>query len=275
MDRRLLPANARVALASLKGQVEAEQFVDAQPRQVARTVLNLTSGEDQKPLERQLLFGEVFNVLETRNGRAFGYVEKDGYVGWVDAEQLTDVCKATHIVSSNATHLYSAANIKAPTVMPLSFGSRLRIVSADGEFFEIHGELFVPKPHVRPANLPFSDAASVAQLFFGTPYLWGGNSSFGIDCSGLIQAALLVTGHACPGDSDLQEKAVGQPVALDAPIQRGDLFFWKGHVAMAVDGETLIHATSHTMAVSYENIDAVIQRIDAHGEGPVTSRRRL
>jgi cell wall-associated NlpC family hydrolase len=132
----------------------------------------------------------------------------------------------------------------------------------------------VPKPHLRPISHPFRDPVTVAQLFFGTPYLWGGNSAFGIDCSGLVQAALLACGIACPGDSDLQA-ALGNTVPDDAPMLRGDLIFWKGHVAMVVDDQTLIHANAHHMAVAYEPIDAAIARIKAQGGGTVTGRRRL
>jgi len=137
---------------------------------------------------------------------------------------------------------------------------------------EIEGGFFVPKPHIRPIERPFSDPVTVAQLFFGTPYLWGGNSAFGIDCSGLVQAAFLACGIDCPGDSDMQ-MSMGAPAS--APYRRGDLLLWKGHVALCVDDEVLIHANAHHMAVAYEPILRAIARIEAQGDGPVTAHRRM
>lgn len=273
-DRRLIPANARVAAAGLEGQVVAERFVTPVPRRVVRPVTDLLRAPDG-PRERQLVYGEAFDVLETRDGVAFGQAARDGYVGYVPARALADPVEPTHMVSVPATHAYPAPDLKRQERMGLSFGSRLRVVSASGNFFETAEGLFVPKPHLRPVNRPFADPATVAQLHFGAPYLWGGNSIWGIDCSGLVQAALLSCGIACPGDSDLQQTALGAEIAPDTPPQRGDLFFWKGHVAMAVDGQTLIHSNAKAMAVAYEPIADTIARIEAQGEGPVTARRRL
>ncbi len=273
-DRRLTPANGRVAARRLEGVAAADRFVDGELRQVGLPVADLLHAPDGRR-ERQLLYGETVAVYEDRDGFAFVEAMRDGYVGYVDREVLEVATEATHVVGVPATHLYPAADLKRRELAGLSFGSRLRIVSAAGGFFETDRGVFVPKPHVRPANRPFADPVTVAQMFFGAPYLWGGNSIRGIDCSGLVQAAMLASGHACPGDSDLQEVALGAAVPADDPVRRGDLFFWTGHVAFAVDGETLIHANGHHMAVAYEPIAEAINRIVAQGGGPVTSRRRL
>jgi cell wall-associated NlpC family hydrolase len=213
-------------------------------------------------------------VYEESGGFAFAEAAKDGYVGYIESASLGAPIEATHIVAVPATHLYPAPNLKRIETMALSFGSCLRIVSASGEFFETDDGLFIPKPHVRPAKKPFADPATVAQLFFGAPYLWGGNSIWGIDCSGLVQAAMLASGHPCPGDADLQEEAAGEPLPEGEAMRRGDLLFWSGHVAMAVDGETIVHANAHTMSVAYENLNETIARVEGSGGGPVTSRRR-
>lgn len=274
MDRRLTPSNGRVAAAGLQGAAEAARFVTATPQQVCVGVADLLHEPGAIGRERQLLYGEDFNVLEVANGYAFGQSSKDGYVGYIRASELGEPVDATHVVTSRATHLYAAADIKSADIHALSFGARLRIVSAEGSFFETHNGLFVPKPHVRPAKVALSDPASVAQLFFGAPYLWGGNGSAGIDCSGLVQAAFLACGHACPGDADMQQETLGT-LTNDSEFKRGDLVFWKGHVAIVVDGETLIHANAFAMAVTYEPIEAAIERIAAQGEGPVSAHKRL
>ena len=272
-DRRLTPANGRVAAARLEGEVEAELFTDGAPATVSIPVADLLRAPGGAR-DRQVIRGETLTVYERRDGWAFVEAAKDGYVGYVTEAALGPYIEATHIVSVPATHLYPVADLKRHEAAHLSFGSRLRVVSAAGNFFETEEGQFVPKPHVRPANRPFTDPATIAQLFFGVPYLWGGNSILGIDCSGLVQAALSACGIACPGDSDLQEAALGRALAEDEPLQRGDLVFWKGHVAMAVDPDTLIHANGFTMSVAYERAEDAIARIESQGEGPVTSRRR-
>lgn len=273
-DRRLTPANGRVAARHLRGRVEADRFVTPEPARVTAPAADLWASPARAARDRQLLFGDAVEVYERHGGMAFIRALKDGYVGYLAEADLGRPDSPTHMVGVPATHLYPAPDFKRVAVMRLSFGAKLRVVAGTERFFETAEGLFVPRMHVTPANRAFTDPAAVAQLFFGVPYLWGGNSSDGIDCSGLIQAACLACHIPCPGDSDLQEGVLGTPIGDEAP-QRGDLYFWKGHVAMAVDDEVLIHANAHHMAVAYEPIAAALARIAEQGDGPVTSRRRL
>lgn len=273
-DRRLTPANAHVAAAHLRGQVVAPHYADGEAAMVAPPLADLWSTPDRTARDRQLLMGDAVTIYERRDGMCFVQAVRDGYVGYVEADALAPLAPITHRVGVTASHLYPVPDMKRPGARRLSFGAGLRIVAATGAFFETAEGWFVPRPHLRPANSPMTDPASVAQLFFGTPYLWGGNSSDGIDCSGLVQAALLACAQPCPGDADLQESTIGVALPEGASLQRGDLLFWRGHVAMAVDDTVLIHANAHKMAVTYEPIRDAIQRIDGAGDGPVTSRRR-
>lgn len=271
-DPRLTPANRRVAHQSLRGQVLADRFV---PGEAARITCPLTDlcRAPAGPRDRQLLMGAEFLVLERRQDHAFGQAMQDGYVGWVATSALGPAVPATHFVCASASHLYTAPDIHAPQVATLSFGSRLTITENQGTFAGTDTGLFAPRAHLRALDHPFDDPAAVAALFLGTPYLWGGNSRGGIDCSGLVQAAYLACGIACPPDSDLQA-AWGQEIADGAPLGRGDLMFWRGHVAMITDPATLIHANAHHMAVTLEPVANTIARILAQGGGPVTARRR-
>ncbi len=275
MERRLTPANGRVAALFLKGRVMAQRFVEGERRQVGVACLAIRRDRDTDITERQLLYGDGFTVFETETGVAFGQADRDGYVGYVDAAFLTAPADNTHTVCLRATHLYPSPDIKSASPTGLSFGSRLCVVDEVDQFWRTDTGRFVPKNHLRRIDAPMQAPAAVAELFLGTPYLWGGNSCWGLDCSGLVQAALLACGHSCPGDSDLQEQAVGKELAKTEATKRGDLIFWSGHVAMAVNANNLIHANAHHMAVAYEPIEAAMLRIAEKGGEAVTSRKRL
>ena len=221
--------------------------------------------------DRQLLLGDPVTVLGRTDGWCYLRSEKDGHHGHLRADALGPRVAATHRVSAAATHVYEGADIKSRDRLGLSFGSAVT-VSALTERFAETPIGFIPRTHLAPMEDRAKDPATVAALFLGTPYLWGGNSRWGIDCSGLVQAALLACGIPCPSDSDLQQ-TVGQ--AAEGPCRRNDLLFWKGHVALVTDPETMIHANGHSMSVAYEPIDTAIARIDAAGDGPVIAHRRF
>ena len=273
-DPRTTPANDQVAHVSVAADFPDLMPVEGARRGVAVPLADLRR-RPEGPRDRQAAMGEAFLALEDRDGWTFGTLVRDGYAGWIQTVKLGPRAEANYFVAVRGTHLYPAPDVKREPLAAISFGARFRIVSETDRFMETAGGAFLPKPHLRPLERPFRDPVTVAQLFFGTPYLWGGNSGTGIDCSGLVQAALIAAGRPCPGDSDLQDAAVGVPLAPGVTPERGDLYFWKGHVAMAVDGETLIHANAHHMAVAYEPISAAIARIAAQGGGAVTSRRRV
>ena len=221
--------------------------------------------------DRQLLFGEEVTVLGITGTHAYVRTEKDGYHGFVADRTLGKPRTATHRVSASATHVYSAPDIKSPDRMWLSLGSRLHAAGEIGSFVDT-ADGFVPVQHLAPVDTPEQDAADVAQRFLGTPYLWGGDSRAGIDCSGLVQAAILACGKPCPRDSDMQSGAF---VAVGrGDLRRGDLVFWKGHVGMLLDETRLIHANAHHMAVAIEPLDDAVARIRAKEFGDVTGYAR-
>ncbi|SPH24477.1 Dipeptidyl-peptidase 6 [Defluviimonas aquaemixtae] len=273
-DRRITPANGRVAHVSLQGLVKADRFVEGEHARIALSVADILDAPEGKR-DRQLLFGDRARILERRAGWAFLQAAKDGYCGYVAEEALGTDGAATHWVSAPATHLYEAPDMKSRDLAMLSLGARLTARAEHERFVETDDGRFAPRVHLGREGERADDPAAVAESLIGTPYLWGGNSRSGIDCSGLVQAALLACGIACPGDSDLQEEALGRALPAGAPPVRGDLIFWKGHVAMAMSADTLIHANAHHMAVRLEGIGAAIARIEAQGEGQVRIVRRL
>ena len=272
-DRRLTPANGRVAALSLKGQVEAARFVDGWSRAVAVPVVALRDAPDGRR-ERELLRGEAVTVFEERDGWCFVQAARDGYVGYLPGAALHVAQPADLRVVARATHAYAEADIKSPDIASLSFGSRLVNLGLEGRFVRTDAG-YVPPSHLAPLDQHAQDPVTVATLLLGTPYLWGGNSAFGIDCSGLVQAACLACGIACPGDSDLQAAGLGAPVTDGSRPRRGDLLFWKGHVAWVSGQDMILHANAHHMAVAFEGMAEALARIEAQGGGPVTGHRRL
>ncbi|WP_322894440.1 MULTISPECIES: NlpC/P60 family protein [unclassified Yoonia] len=269
-DRRLTPANGRVAALHLAGKVPAERYLAGALMMLTCPVSDLCA-EPGGARDRQLLLGAIVTVFEDRDNWSFVQAA-DGYVGYVASDRLGPVRDVTHMVGTAATHAYLAEDIKSPDVMCLPFGARVSVLDERAKFFETTLG-FIPKKHLRPLDRPFTDPATVAQLHFGVPYLWGGNSTRGIDCSGLVAAALTACGIPSPADSDLQCEGLGADFTGTA--RRGDLIFWRGHVAMMVDEATLIHANAHHMATAYEPLEAATLRIAAQDGGPVTARRRI
>lgn len=277
-DPRLTPANERVAHTSLQGRVKAARFSDGQWHQVIAPSAPILDAPGGARL-RELLLGEEFCVLDTHDGACFGFGERDGYVGHVPEDMLGTPQPVSHEISAIRSYAKQVGSLKdtGPHVL-LSRGARLNIRDSEGAWARFRlgtRDMFVPRMHIRPIGQHDRDPASVAQMYLGTPYLWGGNSALGIDCSGLVQAALLACGMTCPGDSDQQQASLGTPLAANSAYQRADLLFWKGHVAMVLDEAHLIHATANAMAVAIEDIGATIARIKAAGDGPLLAHKRL
>lgn len=269
MDRRLTPATGRVALESLRGILSRPAYTPGRPVRLAVPLADLCPAP-QAPRDRQVNFGADLTLLDQQGDWAFVQAAADGYCGWLRAAALDqDLPAISHRVGAPATHAYAEPDLKSPELMSLSLGARLAVTALQGGFARLAQGGWVPVQHI--LDRPATDPAAVAETLLGTPYLWGGNSRWGIDCSGLAQAALLACDAACPGDSDLQEAAF--PPA-EAGIRRNDLLFWPGHVAMALDERRMIHATAFAMAVIVEPIAEAIARIDGAGQGPFRGARR-
>ena len=227
------------------------------------------------PLLTEALCGERVTIYETdEEGWAWGQLKSDDYVGWLPvAALLAPKGQPTHKVAALRTFVFPGPSIKLPPMDALPLGARIVVVRQEDTFAVTASGGYLPKRHLAPVDSFEIDFVALAERFVGAPYLWGGKSSLGIDCSGLVQVALTACGVPCPRDSDMQEAAVGAPVEL-ANIRRGDLVFWKGHVAIARSATSIIHANAHHMAVAIEPLAEAIARISASG-AEVTSVRRL
>ncbi|MEZ5910932.1 MAG: NlpC/P60 family protein [Paracoccaceae bacterium] len=230
MDRRITPANDRVAHVSLKGRVAGLRFVTGEWRRVTAPLADLLAAPGGAR-DRQLLMGARVCLLDLQGDHAFVQAEADGYVGYVGAHALGPDRAPSHWVSAPATHLYPAPDIKTPEIARLSLGAELTVKAGDGVLAETTSGAWLPRGHLRALDDPATDPVGIAEMLLGTPYLWGGNSRDGIDCSGLVQVAHRLCGIACPADSDMQERGLGHALSAETPLRRGDLVFWKGHGA--------------------------------------------
>ncbi|MEJ8570872.1 C40 family peptidase [Microbaculum marinum] len=275
---RLNAFRTDLADARLQGRVSAERFVEGAPRQVVTASAPLRRDpHPDAPLDTELLHGESVRVFEeTAEGWAWVQSDSDGYVGWCPGEALGAVgAPPTHRVRTLRTFVYPGPSIKLPPVTMLSINCRVAATEQDEQFVRI-GSGFVYARHLAPADAYETDWVGVAESFLGTPYLWGGRTSIGLDCSALVQMAMTAAGLPCPRDTDMQEEALGTPVQADdlASLERGDLLFWKGHVAIARGDATMVHANGHHMDTVIEPIDGANRRIARAGLD-VTSVRRL
>lgn len=276
-DKRLTPARPDLAAEHLRGIVGAERYAAGRTMRVldATAALRRAPAPDA-PLDTEALYGETVTVYDiTDEGWAWGQLDHDGYVGWLPAGALIDVqVEPTHRVAPLRTFLYPGPSIKLPPVAALSLGSRVRVERIQGDFaVTAYGAIFAG--HLEHIDRLEPDFVAVAERFVGVPYLWGGRTSLGLDCSGLAQVSLGAAGIRVPRDSDMQEASVGSPLAPGAALRRGDLVFWRGHVGLMQDTSTLLHANGHFMLVTSEPLAEAVARIEAKGGGPVTAVRRL
>jgi cell wall-associated NlpC family hydrolase len=227
------------------------------------------------PLLTEAIFGEAVHVYAQQDGWAHVQLDKDRYVGWLPEWALDTPLPATHRVAALRSFVFPGPDIKLPPHEMLSIGSRVAVIGEQGIFAIIAPRGYAIARHLEPVSGREPDYVAVAERFVGTPYLWGGKTSLGLDCSGLVQVALDAAGIHAPRDTDMQENAIGTEIAFNggSALQRGDLVFWKGHVAIARGDGTLLHANAHHMAVAIEPADEAIARIKAAGSD-VTSVRR-
>jgi cell wall-associated NlpC family hydrolase len=279
LDPRLTPARGDVAAKSLEGRVEADRFVEGELFEIFAPLAPMREAPSfDAALLTQALMGELVTIYDRNaEGWAWGQLESDGYVGWLPDAAIGNYDPyRTSKVTAIRTFAFPGPSIKLPPQETLVMLSLLTVVREDGDFAVTRDGLYLPKRHIGDAGHKAPDFVEVAERFVGTPYLWGGKSSLGIDCSGLVQVSLHAAGIDCPRDSDMQQTELGRALGADESthLARGDLIFWKGHVAIVRDAETIVHANAFHMATAIERTTDAIARIKASGS-EVSAIRRL
>lgn len=279
-DRRLTAARPDMAAAHLRGVIEATRYVDGALEEIVCEVADLRSGpSSDSGLDTQAIRGERAMVYEIQEGWAWAQLQRDGYVGFLPAAALKPAGPApTHRVRTLRTFLYPAASMKLPVEQGLPLNAEVCVTDFTGDFARLGEEGFVWAGHLDPIDRHEPDFVAVAERFEGVPYLWGGKTALGLDCSGLVQTSLGAAGVSAPRDTDMQENSLGTALTIGPDLrglQRGDLIFWKGHVGIMRDERTLIHANGHHMLVASEPVDVAVARIAAKSFGAIVSVKRL
>jgi len=278
-DPRMTPARSDVASQHLQGVVAAERYVSGVEYQVVENAAPVRQDpRPDAPLLTQALFGERVTVYDENEGWAWGQLKGDDYVGYLPFQALSrELVTPTHRVRTLRTYIYPEPDIKSVPLDLLSMGSHLSAVATKDRFTQLDTGGFIYSDHIALITEYDSDFVTVAEMFEGTPYLWGGKTSLGLDCSGLVQVSFAACGKPVLRDTDMMQEQLGVEIPLTPQLTglvRGDLVFWHGHIAIMCNDTILVHANGYHMNTVIEPAKVARDRI-ASLFGEITAIKRI
>ena len=278
-DPRIHPYRADLAAAYLRGTIAAPRYATGALRTVeAGSTALRHAPDDYAGLDTELLFGETVTVYDEDGTWSWLQSETDGYVGYAWSDALGPLLgPPTHRVAVLRSFLFPEPDLKTPPCRLVSLNAALRVTGVDGAYSRLSDGSWIYSAHMAAADSYEDDHAAVALRFLGTPYLWGGRTSVGLDCSALVQLSLARCGTSVRRDTDMQAATIGTAVEYtgdEDALQRGDLVFWRGHVGIWIDRENFVHANATDMMVAAGPLSEIASRIETGGGGPITTVRR-
>lgn len=282
LDPRLTAARPDIAWSGLKGKIDTSKFVAGKIRTISTPYANLKkTPRNTAPLLTQGLLGEKFRALEEHGGWAFGQLLEDGYVGYIKLEALgAHIPDPSHLVTVPLTHIYARPDLKTPDPLALPFGAKITIREGAPKagFAEAQGLGWICLRHIARLGVYDKDYVKTASRFLHVPYVWGGKTALGLDCSSLIQLAMTHAGIPCPRDTDQQARSLGHSISNKPDLalcKKGDLVFFKGHAGLMLDGTHLLHANATHMRVTIDDARAVADRLAKEFGDQILDIRRL
>jgi cell wall-associated NlpC family hydrolase len=275
LDPRRYAFREDLAASALKDRVQAPRYVEGEQRQVVQAALPLRKEPRfDALLESEALLGELVTVFDESEGWAWVQLARDNHVGYIPSDGLSRIIvEPTHKIAALRTYVFPAPDPKSPPAALLSLNAEIASERSEGKFLVVDGA-YVYAAHALAVGEYAADPVEVAQGFLGAPYLWGGRTSVGLDCSGLVQLACEAAGLACPRDADMQFAELGSPLDLSREkLARGDLVFWDGHVGMMTSPDRLLHANAYHMSVVEEPFAEAKKRILSSGLEIIGARR--
>ena len=221
----------------------------------------------------QLLYGDTFKKIRQLGSWIKIKIDNDNYEGFIKKNNFKSKQRYTHKIFILSSNLYSKPNDKYKIDKKISFGSKIKVLKKKGNFYKFDS-FWIKKKDLKKINHKSKNIFDNIKKFVNIKYKWGGKHYSGVDCSGIVQLCLNYNHKFCPRNAKDQIKYFKKKVSLKN-IKKNDLIFWKGHVAVVISKNKLIHAYGPFKKVVVMSIKETIDRIYKTANLKVIGLRRI